>query len=120
MAAKLATPPDGVTTVETGDVGSAVEAGPSTLAGVVVVQIGLTSAAVGAAGLPGICGAADPLPNRGTMTAARDATTTSVAAAIASKAFPDGNLPDASWSVEVRLTAPPAWRRSHGDRVTPG
>jgi hypothetical protein len=42
------------------------------------------------------------------MTTARDATRTSVAAAIASKAFPDGNLPDASWSVEGRLTAPPA------------
>jgi hypothetical protein len=73
----------------------------------VVVHWGLVSAAVGAAGLPGICELAAP-PIRGPMTTARDATRTSVAAAIASKAFPDGNLPDASWSVEGRLTAPPA------------
>ena len=56
MAEKLTTPPVGETRVETGWVGSVVVDGPSTVAGVVVVQIGLTSAAVGAAGLPAICG----------------------------------------------------------------
>jgi len=42
--------------VDTGLDGRVVVDGPSTVAGVVVVQIGLTSEAVGAAGLPAICG----------------------------------------------------------------
>ena len=93
--------------MDTGFDGSDVDDGPSTLAGVVVVHSGLTSEAVGAAGLPAIWEPA-ALAIRGTTAMARDATRTSVAAAIASKAFPDGNLPDASWSVEVRPTAPQA------------
>ena len=56
VAVKFATPPDGVTSVETGVDGSDAVAGPSTVAGVVVVQTGLISDAVGAATLPAICG----------------------------------------------------------------
>ncbi|HEX7443028.1 MAG TPA: hypothetical protein VF320_04015 [Acidimicrobiales bacterium] len=81
--------------MDTGDGGTAV-AGPSTDAGVVVVHTGLTSAAVGAGGLPGIWGPVDA-PDPGQTATSTDATATSVAAAIASKAFPDGNLPDACW-----------------------
>jgi hypothetical protein len=55
VAANPVTPPAGVTSFETGFAGRLAD-GPSALAGVVVVQIGLTSAAVGAAGPPGIWG----------------------------------------------------------------
>ena len=55
MAVKLSTPPDGVTSLETGLAGTVVD-GPRTVDGVVVVHTGLISDAVGAAGLPGICG----------------------------------------------------------------
>jgi hypothetical protein len=56
VAAKLWTPPAGVTTVDVGLPGSVVD-GPRTDDGVVVVHTGLISEAVGAAGLPGIWGA---------------------------------------------------------------
>ena len=95
VAAKLTTPPEGVVTVETGDCGNT-GAGPSAVDGLVVVHTGLTSAAVGAGGLPGIWGPVDA-PDPGQTATSTDATTTSVAAATASKAFPDGNLPDARW-----------------------
>ncbi len=108
MAAKLTTPPDGVVTVDTGDVGRVVAAGPSTVAGSVVVQIGLTSAAVGAAGDPAIWGAVEPAPKWSTTPVTTDATRINVAAAIANKAFPDGNLPDACWYLVDVTTAPTA------------
>jgi hypothetical protein len=55
VAAKLLTPPAGVTNLDTGLAGVLLD-GPSTLEGVVVVHTGLISDAVGAAGLPGIWG----------------------------------------------------------------
>ncbi|MGD0882909.1 MAG: hypothetical protein ABSB09_15195 [Acidimicrobiales bacterium] len=82
-----------MTTVETGFDGR-LAAGPSTLDGVVVVHTGLISEAVGAAGLPGICGDV-PVPEPVQTATVTTATATSVATVIAIKAFPDGNPPDA-------------------------
>ncbi len=55
VAVKLATPPGGVTSVLVGLAGG-LGAGPRTLEGSGALQIGLTSAAVGAATPPGIWG----------------------------------------------------------------
>ena len=98
MAAKLPTPPGGVTTVEIGSLGRSAAAGPSTLAGVAVVQIGLTSAAVGAAGLPGTWPPLWTVPRWGPTTAARHATTR-VATTATHAVRPDRNLPDSLLSV---------------------
>ncbi|MGA2838023.1 MAG: hypothetical protein ABSF84_15625 [Acidimicrobiales bacterium] len=58
------------------------------------MHTGLISEAVGAAGLPGIWGDV-PVPEPVQTATARVAATTSAATASATKAFPDGNPPDA-------------------------
>ena len=55
MAVKLETPPDGVTSFETGLAGTLVD-GPRTVDGVVVVHTGLISDAVGCGRAPGDLG----------------------------------------------------------------
>ncbi len=50
----------------------------------------------------------EPAPKWSTSPVAKDATTSNVAAAIAIKAFPDGNLPDACWNSVDDPTAPTA------------
>ena len=79
--------------MDTGDPGRDT-AGPRTDAGVVVVQTGVTSAAVGAGGPPAIWGPVEA-PEWYHKATKDEATRTSVVTATAKKAFPDGNLPDA-------------------------
>lgn len=88
---KLTTPAAGVTTDETGLDGRAV-AGPSTEAGFVVWHTGLISEAVGAAGLPGICGDPAPVPHPG-QTATVVVVPTATATMAANHPFTDGDHP---------------------------
>ena len=86
MAVKSSTPPLGMTTVVVGLAGRLV-AGPKTDAGVVVLHMGVISAAVGAAGLPGSCAAGAPSRDPGQSATTRVSATTSAAATIAVTAF---------------------------------